>query len=102
MTERNKTYYVDFVVLTSDQYKHCTLEEKLAVYVQHRPVCVVPFLLELIGEVSRLEGERQFAIDEAQRLENKGESLSREIDDLRGECDDNRNTIIELRERYDD
>ena len=56
MTE-NKRFYIDFVALTTKQYEHCTLEEKLAVYVQHRPACVVPFLKELVDEVGRLEEE---------------------------------------------
>lgn len=76
MTERMR-FYNDFAKLTTEQYEHCTLEEKLSVYVQHRPACIVPFLEELVNEVGRLEEE---------------------LTDVRDENDDNRNTIIELRE----
>lgn len=77
MTERMRFYH-DFAKLTTEQYEHCTLEEKLSVYVQHRPACIVPFLLELIEEVSRLKEERQFAIDEAQALKDFQEACKKD------------------------
>lgn len=80
MTEKLKQYAA-FIVLTDELYEHCTLLEKMNVYVQHVPAAIVPFLVELINEVERLRYE--------------AEGLSDEIDD-------NRNTIIELRETYND
>lgn len=45
------TEYTKFRELTDELYPECTLEQKLGVYVQHRPAAVVPFLLELILEL---------------------------------------------------
>jgi hypothetical protein len=44
-------YYQDFQDLTDELYPECTTEQKLGVYIQHRPGAVVPFLLELILEL---------------------------------------------------
>lgn len=44
-------HYQNFRKLTDEQYPFCTLAEKLAVYVQHRPGSVVPFLEQLIREL---------------------------------------------------
>ena len=41
-------HYDAFRKLTDEQYKHCTLTEKLAVYLQHHPIRAVAFLEELI------------------------------------------------------
>ena len=60
--------YTDFVIMTNKQYEHCTLEEKLSVYVQHYPSVVVPLLLELVEETVKLKEELQFALDEANAL----------------------------------
>lgn len=43
-------HYRDFVDLTDELYRYCTLTEKLRVYVQHRPGAVVPLLEQLIRE----------------------------------------------------
>jgi hypothetical protein len=37
-----------FMKLTDELYPHCTLTEKLTVYLQHHPIRAVPFLEELI------------------------------------------------------
>lgn len=74
----NKKHYIDFVSLTTELYEHCTLLEKLTVYVQHRPNGVVGFLQELVEEVGRLEDDLINAQDHA-------ECLSDEIHDLKQE-----------------
>ena len=70
----NKKLYKLFDAMTGEQYEHCTLGEKLSVYVQHYPAVVVPFLKELIEEVDRLEEELVEAHD-------KAECLADEIDE---------------------
>ena len=83
MTEpHNKMHYIDFVTLTTELYEHCTLNEKLTVYVQHRPNGVVGFLQELIEEVGRLEGELGALQDQLTEAHDQSECLSDEIDDL--------------------
>ncbi len=77
MTEKLRFYH-DFVKLTTEQYEHCTLEEKLSVYVQHRPACIVPFLQELVDRVDELECEMGASRDEVDALRD-------EIGDLRDE-----------------
>lgn len=56
MTEKLKQYAA-FIVLTDERYEHCTLLEKMSVYVQHVPASIVPFLVEMIDEVERLREE---------------------------------------------
>jgi hypothetical protein len=41
-------HYDAFRELTDERYEHCTLTEKLNVYLQHHPIRAVPFLEELI------------------------------------------------------
>lgn len=41
-------HYEAFRKLTDKQYAHCTLTEKLTVYLQHHPIRAVAFLEELI------------------------------------------------------
>jgi len=43
--------YRAFLDLTDELYADCTIEQKLSVFVQHKPHAVVPFLLELILEI---------------------------------------------------
>lgn len=43
--------YEAFLQLSDELYSGCTTEQKLSVYIQHRPANVVPFLLELILEL---------------------------------------------------
>lgn len=50
-------HYRDFVDLTDELYRYCTLTEKLRVYVQHKPGSVVPLLEQLIRE--KEENEKQ-------------------------------------------
>lgn len=75
-------FYIDFVALTTEQYEHCTLEEKLSVYVQHRPNAIVGFLQELIEHTRKLEASviAGVAITEA---------LQKIISELRDRYDDN-------------
>lgn len=53
----NRTEYARFRELVEELYPECTLEQQLGVYVQHRPASVVPFLLELIRRIGKLEGQ---------------------------------------------
>lgn len=83
MPDEYKKHYVDFVSLTTELYEHCTLNEKLTVYVQHRPNGVVGFLQELIEEVGRLEtiiGELDNSLIEAN---DRGECLADELEELK-------------------
>ncbi len=82
----NKLHYIDFVSLTTELYEHCTLLEKLTVYVQHRPNGVVGFLQELIEEVGRLEDEVGRLEDDLINAQDHGECLSDEIHDLKQEA----------------
>jgi hypothetical protein len=41
-------HYDAFRKLTDEQYEHCTLTEKLTVYLQHHPIRAVAFLEELV------------------------------------------------------
>jgi len=43
--------YDAFVKLTDELYPHCTLTEKLEVYLQHHPIRAVAFLEELIRKL---------------------------------------------------
>lgn len=73
-----KKLYTHFIALTSKQYKHCTLREKLTVYVQHHPNAIVPFLEELVNEVGRLEEELTDLRDETQHLRDFQEAVEKD------------------------
>lgn len=45
------TQYTRYRELTDELYPDCTTEQKLIVYVQHRPAAVVPLLLEMMLEL---------------------------------------------------
>lgn len=49
------TEYQKFRELVDEQYDGCTLEQKLTLYLQHRPAAAVPFLLELVLELHPVE-----------------------------------------------
>lgn len=51
MKQSSDQQYAAFTLLVDKQYSHCTLEEKLTVYLQHHPIRAVPFLKELILEL---------------------------------------------------
>lgn len=44
-------HYDAFRKLTDEQYAHCTLTEKLEVYLQHHPIRMVAFLEELVRTI---------------------------------------------------
>jgi len=44
-------HYEAFRKLTDKQYEHCTLTEKLEVYLQHHPIRAVAFLEELVRTI---------------------------------------------------
>jgi hypothetical protein len=45
------TEYSKFRKLTDKLYPYCTTEQKLGLYIQHRPGAVVPLLLEMVLEL---------------------------------------------------
>ena len=49
------TQYEQFRELTDGQYDGCSDKQKIALYLQHRPAAAVPFLLELMLELSLVE-----------------------------------------------
>jgi len=51
------THLEEFVALTDEQYPHCTLREKLEVFVQHRPAAICGFLEEIVNLVYEREHE---------------------------------------------
>ena len=44
-------HYAAFRKLTDELYPHCTLTEKLNVYLQHHPIRAVAFLEELVRTI---------------------------------------------------
>jgi hypothetical protein len=51
------THLKEFVDLTDEKYPHCTLREKLEVFVQHRPAAICGFLEEIVTLVRRQAAE---------------------------------------------
>lgn len=72
-------FYKDFVLLTNLLYTHCTLEEKMAVYVQHKPASVVPFLVELVEQVKKLELAAVGSAAQIQGLEQQNDEEIRKL-----------------------
>lgn len=60
------THLEEFVALTDEKYPHCTLREKLEVFVQHRPAAICGFLEEIVNQIRRqadLIGDLEDEID---------------------------------------